>query len=116
MGCRKAPLLLALFISALGSGCTQTPGGDAIDVEFLYQANCAGCHGPQGIGGTGIAPALQANAFIESGSSEEVIGVIRKGRSFGEKRYKEFASTMPPWEGKLSEEEIDALAGYLKGL
>ena len=115
MGCRKA-LLLALFISALGSGCTQTPGGDAIDAEFLYLANCANCHGPRGTGGTGIAPAHQANAFIESGSRGEIKQVIRKGRSFGEKRYKEFASTMPSWEGKLSEEEMDALVGYLKGL
>jgi mono/diheme cytochrome c family protein len=129
----KAPIRWVLFLSAVlfvvvGVGCLQQAGGESkrgpietpaqteeIDASLLFEINCASCHGPGGKGGVGIAPSLKESTFVQTASVEEVQQVIEKGRRYEEKKYPEFASAMPPWEEKLSTEEIAALVKYLKG-
>jgi cytochrome c oxidase cbb3-type subunit 3 len=60
-------ILGALGLSAFGLyGCANAPGrpapgempvvpGEISDFSTLYQQNCSGCHGPDGIGGAAIA-------------------------------------------------------------
>jgi len=73
---------------------TATPT-QASDGEKLYEANCAGCHGAKGVGGTAIAlSASNANrTIIEKGN-------LDKG--------------MPAFENKLTPEEISAILDYLR--
>lgn len=76
--------------------CGGGPGEP--DGEAIYQTNCAGCHGVEGEGGNG--PPLQG--IGEAHSIEELVEVITNGRG-----------GMPAWEGRLTPEEIDAVATYV---
>lgn len=67
--------------------------------QEIYAASCAGCHGPDGEGGFGPAHAGNANLA----DTEFVVGRILNGQ--GE---------MPVWGTRLSDEEIAAVATYLR--
>jgi mono/diheme cytochrome c family protein len=119
-------LLIWLFIAVVISACLQqeqgapaTPVPTAIEsiskIETLF-AVCEGCHGSEGSGGIGIAPALRDNKWVKRADLEEIKKVIRDGRGYGDKRYAEYASTMPSWKETYSDGEIGVLAGYVKSL
>lgn len=82
------------------------PEGEAADREApdpdgakVYRSNCAACHGKQGEGGVG--PALAGNATLADGSA--VLDQILHG-----------GGGMPAFEGRLSTEEIEAVASYVR--
>ena len=70
----------------------------AAQAESIYQANCLSCHGAD-LGG-GFGPGLKN--IRQRMSTDEVIAVIREGRE-----------QMPAFEGRLSDEEIRALAEWI---
>ena len=84
-------------------------------IESLFNV-CAGCHGDEGVGGTGIAPPFQNNPWIANADLEEIITVITNGRNYQNKVYSEYASSMPSWNTTYSDEDIAELARYIKGL
>src|SRR5882724_10549258 len=43
----------------------------------LYQAHCAGCHGPNGEGSRG--PALKANALQRANDIDSLVALLRRG-------------------------------------
>jgi|GEM_PF-5128331 mono/diheme cytochrome c family protein len=94
---------------------TQVETPIATEAMELF-AVCEGCHGSEGAGGTGIAPAIQGNTWIQEATLEEIKKVIQEGRGYEEKRYDEYASLMPSFSGRLSEEEIDTITSYVKNL
>lgn len=119
-------IILGVIILMLGACLqkTETPPEEtseaasqeaAGDQKILF-AVCEGCHGDNGAGGTGIAPALQNNEWIRNADLQEIKKVIREGRDYSSKRYPEYASTMPSWKDTYSEEEIELLAKYVKSL
>lgn len=122
---RSLILLLMLIAVSLFLGCIRSgesspgdataPSSSSVDQEILF-AVCEGCHGADGMGGTGIAPALQGNEWIKQADIEDIEKVIKEGRGFGSKRYEEYASAMPGWKDTFSEEEIALLARYVKSL
>lgn len=72
----------------------------------LFKSKCAICHGPDGKGNTPIAKKFGAkNLAATSLKESEVADAITKGIP---------ESKMPGFKGKLSPEEIDRLAHFIK--
>lgn len=71
----------------------------AIDAASLFSTNCARCHGPEGIKDS-RTPNLQTIDLDKAG----LINGITHGKNH-----------MPAWEGKLTTEEISALADLIVG-
>ena len=74
--------------------------------DDLFQARCQGCHGPDGraslVGKKMGAKDFQDPAVIKM-SRIEIQKVIAEGKN-----------KMPPYKGKLTDDEIKALAKYIK--
>lgn len=90
-------LRLSLVLLILGVGSVvwgQTPQGSQI-----FQQNCAVCHGNQGRGE--IGPALAGNQNLQD--EQHVIQQILYG-----------GQQMPPFSGQLSDEQIAAVATYVR--
>ena len=113
------PLWGVLYIGAFGTRAVES---EAPEGSTLFANNCASCHGASGQGGVG--PKLAAGeaiktfpviddhiAWINTGSA----GV--KGKPYGDPNREggqHVANTggMPGFQGKLSPEEIQAVADY----
>jgi mono/diheme cytochrome c family protein len=86
----------------------------ALDAEALYKSRCQPCHGPGGKG-TGIAPALVNNRFIQSATDQDIANSIVKGRQGADRKYPDkYPAGMPPQ--KLSDAEAQSMIAYLKSL
>lgn len=95
----KARILVSLlFVSALG----------AADGDAVFKARCTGCHGSDGRGKSAIGTPDFTSAKTLSGFSDaDMVDTITNGRK---------GTIMPAWRGKLSDEEIAAVAAYLRSL
>lgn len=83
-----------------GGGKAQTKVG-GFDAAKFFGANCASCHGAAGQGGFG----------------PNLTGVDAKGDAFIANRItKGSPKGMPPFEGRLTADELKALVGFVKGL
>jgi len=78
--------------------------------EYIFQRNCASCHGATGRGDGEVAVSndIEVPDFTDPTTVNEVpyadwVTTIRYGR---------LESMMPPWENALTEEEIQAVAEY----
>ena len=87
---------------AEGNGETPAEGGGGgnVDPAQIFQNNCASCHGGDLSGGLG--PPL--TGIGDTYSAEEIAEIIATGIE---------GTSMPPFEGQLSEEQIQALATWL---
>src|SRR3970040_2608686 len=75
----------------------------ALDAESLYKSRCQPCHGPGGKG-TGIAPALLNNLYIQSATDQDIADSILKGRQGADRKFAaKYPAGMPPQ--KLSDAE-----------
>lgn len=87
--------------------------------EAVYVANCVGCHGPNGAGtpdwrkpnadGKYPPPPLDGTAHAWHHSTEVLKKTILKGTP------PEIGS-MPAWEGKLTEQQVDDVIVWIKSL
>jgi mono/diheme cytochrome c family protein len=89
----------------------------------VYEANCAGCHGLEGVGAnpeaplerdeSGLLPAppQDATGHTWHHPDRQLIQIIREGSS-----YEDFRSEMPGFDDRLTDEEIDAGLVYIKTL
>ena len=87
--------------------------------EVIYVANCAGCHGVNGAGtpdwrkpnadGRYPPPPLDGTAHAWHHSTEVLKKTILKGTP------PEIGS-MPAWEGKLTEQQVDDVVVWIKSL
>jgi cytochrome c oxidase cbb3-type subunit 3 len=81
--------------------------GQAAEGAVLYVENCASCHGEAGLGDPALgAPNLADAIWLYGGD------VAALTRSVAQARY----GVMPNWGGRLSEDEIRAVALYVHGL
>ncbi len=75
----------------------------------VYADRCAQCHGDKGAGDGAAAdrfPIAPTNLRTERASSETYLRVVRDGIE---------GTPMAPWRGQLSEQEIFAVAHYVRG-
>ena len=87
--------------------------------ETVYNANCVGCHGPGGTAtpewrkpgpdGKYPPPPLDSSAHAWHHSTEVLKKTILKGTP------PEIGS-MPAWEGKLTEQQVDDVVVWIKSL
>lgn len=87
--------------------------------EAVYNANCVGCHGPNGVAtpewrkpgpdGKYPPPPLDSSAHAWHHSTEVLKKTILKGTP------PEIGS-MPAWEGKLTEQQVDDVIVWIKSL
>ena len=66
---------------------------------------CAMCHGPDGKGKMKGAPDFTDSTWQKKQTDVEMIATIKNGHK-----------PMPPYEGKLSDEQINALVAYIRAL
>lgn len=99
--------LVAVGAALVDSGhAAAQPTGDAKAGREVYAANCAMCHGADATGMMRMHPALRG--AVQRLTVEGVEVTIRNGRQ-----------TMPPmpsFDGRLSDEEISDVIGYLESL
>jgi cytochrome c6 len=82
-----------------------------IDFAPIFAKRCAKCHGKDGTGKVEGVPNL-TKSHTKNKSEKEIISIITNGRQ-GETEEDE---DMPSFKNKLSKEEIEAAAKFVKGL
>jgi mono/diheme cytochrome c family protein len=98
-------LYLSLVVIVIASiGCFQR-GGNYEQGHEIYKNYCLPCHGVNGGGVLYNKSVLNNNAFV-SGDPNQVIAVILNGR--------EGAGTMPAWKDNLNDQEVAAVATYIR--
>ena len=110
----KHAYLIFLLITALGVLAIRTRGGSVLTYDKgpaeLYSKNCASCHGRDGRAKTFKAKLNHARnisdpEWQERVSDERIFNSVMNGKG-----------KMPAYAKKLSEQEIEALVTYVRGL
>lgn len=107
---------ITVFVAAGVIAGAATPAAQAQDAKQVYDKSCAMCHG---VGGKADGPASKAmkpppQPFVTalSGASDaDIAKVIKEGGKAAGK-----AASMPAYGSKLSDEQIQGLVQYIKGL
>jgi len=73
----------------------------AMGQQLYSQMNCVGCHSH---GGGGMGPALMDDQWRYGSRIDQIATTIAEGRPNG----------MPSWRGKLTQDQIWALAAYVR--
>ena len=103
-----------VVLAACATACSRSaPAAEraAVDGKALFAQACAKCHADDGTGGlptvaNGPRPAdLTAAAWQSQRTDAELLAAIRDGRG-----------AMPPFEGVLTTEQINALGAYVRSL
>lgn len=108
---RKMAMILVGALSAASLLPIAPAMADGSDV---FRANCVSCHGKNGQGTPGLAPALKGDAFV-TGNEADVIATVKNGRTGDQKKYKDLPIAMPAWGGKLSDADIKAVVDFIRG-
>ncbi len=95
--------LAILVVATLGCGIQRDPSFE--QGQEIYKAYCLTCHGPKGQGVLYSKTVLNGDAFVQ-GNPDEVVNVILYGR--------EGSGRMPGWETKLSDQEVAAVATFIR--
>ena len=86
--------------------------GETMSGSKVFASTCAGCHGPEGAGVTGVFPALASNEVVNAADPTEHINVVLhglQGRAVGGMTY---SAQMPAFGPQLSDEEIAAVIDF----
>jgi mono/diheme cytochrome c family protein len=88
--------------------------------RVVYENNCAACHGPQGKGQPGDWRVRGANGKYPPPPLDDAAhawhhptAVLRKSIEEGSPPD---VGNMPPWKGRITEQEIDDVIAYIKSL
>lgn len=99
-----AGLSLALVMfnpNSLALGQTEAP-----DSAALYKKKCSMCHGQDGKGFSAMkTPDFTSEEWQKSATDEEITETIKNGKK---------GTPMPAFSGKLSEDEIKAVAAHVR--
>lgn len=98
-------LVLALAISPLIS-CSAIAQEDAAG---LFKSKCAACHGADGSGNTAVGKSIKIRDFhspdVQTQTDAQLTEMISAGKG-----------AMPSYKGKLTDEQIKQLVGYIREL
>src|SRR5215831_4955227 len=93
----------ALVLSTSGLAIAQD------DPAALYKSKCQVCHGPDGKGDTPAGKKVGVKDFhspeVAKASDTELFAITKKGKE-----------KMPPYDGKLTDDQIKALIKYIRSL
>jgi mono/diheme cytochrome c family protein len=112
-------LLLLVTVVVMGIGNARMNGkGDAQTGTAVYKQHCLRCHGEQGKGDGPAARILKPKPhdltdkqFMAKLSDEDLFKTIAKGGAAVGK-----AKTMPAYESKLKEKEINDVVAFVRSL
>lgn len=104
------PIIYAIGVATMSILVLAAPQKDKSGQgEQIFQEQCAGCHGPDGRAQTDMGKSLQAadltSDAVQHLSASAITKQVQKGKG-----------KMPGFEGKLSDDEIKAVATYVQGL
>lgn len=80
----------------------------------IYTDSCSGCHRSNGSGVPHMFPPLAKNANVQSSDPTTVIRVILQGARTAVTNSRPTASSMPSYDWKLSDNEVAAVATYVR--
>ncbi len=102
-----AVIVVALLVFLPAISETTFAGGSAPDGAALYKAKCAACHSADG---TGSSPMGKKLGIRDLGSAE----VQKLTDAELAKTTADGKGKMPPFKGKLSDEEIAAVVKHIR--
>ncbi len=90
---------------------------EGVDGEAIFMEFCAACHGIGGAGGSGPAM-LNGSEVAMFPNIDDHIAFVKEGSKPGQPYGTTGRGTgaMPPWEGRLTEEQIRAVVEYERSL
>jgi mono/diheme cytochrome c family protein len=98
----RAAAVILLSASIAGPAFAQAPGD-------LYKSKCAMCHGADGHGATAIGQKMGARSFaspvVAKESNQQLFDITKDGKN-----------KMPPYKGKLTDDQIKDLVKYIRSL
>ncbi|HUQ28625.1 MAG TPA: cytochrome c [Usitatibacter sp.] len=97
----------AAFLGAAG----QAAAAEKKTVTF-FKETCGICHGENGEGTPGLAPAFKGNAWLKGASDGEIATTITKGREGAAKRHKDIPGPMPA--NSMSDGRLKDVIAYLR--
>jgi cytochrome c6 len=96
-------LFVCLAAAVCLPGIAEDPGADT------FKVRCVMCHGTDGSGNTPAGKIFKAasltDAMVITKSDDELHTVIKNGKN-----------KMPPFKTQLTDEQIDAVIGYIRRL
>ena len=95
----------------LGAAAIQAHAAEAKTVKF-FKETCGICHGENGEGTPGLAPAFKGNAWLKGASDGDIATTITKGREGAAKRHKDIPGPMPA--NSMSEGRLKDVIAYLR--
>jgi mono/diheme cytochrome c family protein len=104
-------ILIATAASLAVIAAAGAHAADANTVKF-FKETCGVCHGEDGQGTPGLAPALKGNAWVKGASDGDLATTITKGREGAAKRHKDIPGPMPA--NSMSENRLKNVIAYLK--
>lgn len=109
-GAMMAAITVAVFsLTVPGNGnASSQPGSDRMKKgKLIYIKYCAGCHGPEGRGDgyrlLGADPANLTSESIRKQSDATLLKSIHEGKS-----------TMPSWNIRLSQQDVNDVLTYIR--
>ena len=98
-------MVLFLAVPALTS---STRAAD--DPAALFKAKCAACHGPDGSGGTPTGKAMGTPDLRSDDVQKQTDAQLIESTTNGK------GKKMPAYKGKLTDDQIKQLVGYIREL
>jgi mono/diheme cytochrome c family protein len=105
--------LVPIFCAVAGlsfASPASTQQQAAADAKVIYEKNCRSCHGPRGIPPQAMARMMKVppldSAYFTKKNDDTVVVVLKKGRG----------TNMKPFGDKLSEQQMQAVARYIREL
>jgi cytochrome c6 len=100
-------VLLVLFF-AVPALTSSTRAAD--DPAALFKAKCAACHGPDGSGGTPTGKAMGTPDLRSDDVQKQTDAQLVESTTNGK------GKKMPAYKGKLTDDQIKQLVGYIREL
>lgn len=99
-------LVLTLSVFAVAASAQEK---EATEGKTLFHANCAMCHGADGIGNTPVGKAMHIvdlrSAAVQKNTDAQLTSIIENGKN-----------KMPAFKSKLKPEQVKDLVAYVREL
>jgi mono/diheme cytochrome c family protein len=107
-------VLAATLIVGCGSSAPAAPPvptevqGDEVAGKSAYMSTCIACHGPEGLGVSGLGKDLTTSEFVNEKSNSELVAFIKTGRPSSDP-LNTTGVDMPPKGGNPALNDTDVL-------